>query len=118
MRRDLNLVRKILMAVEECDDDYINDLEIPQYSYRTVNYHLELMSQAGLLKAEVFHAAQEKYLKSLISEITWNGHDFLDAVRNDTVWRKTKSQINKLGGSITFEAVKKIALKIALDSLP
>jgi hypothetical protein len=43
--------------------------------------------------------------------LTWDGHEFLDAIRNDTVWNKTKRVIADKGGSIPFDVLKDLALK-------
>ncbi len=42
--------------------------------------------------------------------LTWGGHDFLDAIRNDDVWSKTKSTVQEKVGSATFEVVKALGL--------
>ncbi|MGO8839441.1 MAG: DUF2513 domain-containing protein [Limisphaerales bacterium] len=34
--------------------------------------------------------------------LTWAGHDFLDAARNDTIWNKAKDEFLKPGISWTF----------------
>jgi hypothetical protein len=34
------------------------------------------------------------------------GHEFLDASRNETVWKKTLKTINEKGGGLTFEVIK------------
>ena len=31
-------------------------------------------------------------------ELTWDGHDFLDSVRDPTVWERTREGAKKLGG--------------------
>jgi hypothetical protein len=41
--------------------------------------------------------------------LTWEGQDYLDAVRSNTVWGKTKEAINKSAESATFDVVKAIA---------
>ena len=40
--------------------------------------------------------------------ITWEGHDFLDTVRDSEVWRKTKEGATAAGG-FTFDIVKELA---------
>lgn len=41
--------------------------------------------------------------------LTWHGHDFLDNIRNDTVWEKTKQQLAKVGGTASIEIISQVA---------
>jgi hypothetical protein len=41
----------------------------------------------------------------MILRLTWQGHDFLDAARNDTIWSKAKEKFLKPGISWTFSIV-------------
>jgi hypothetical protein len=43
-------------------------------------------------------------------ELTWLGHDYLDAVRDEGIWHKTKKAVSETGGSATLEIVKALAL--------
>jgi hypothetical protein len=43
--------------------------------------------------------------------ITWAGHDFLDAVRNDTVWAKVKTQLKDHSVTLPFVLLQALALK-------
>ena len=43
--------------------------------------------------------------------LTWEGHEFLDAVRHETVWAKTKEVVKSKGGSVSFEVLKELAIQ-------
>ncbi len=43
------------------------------------------------------------------------GHDFLDAVRNDSVWARVKDKLVQVGGEAPLEVIKAVAVKVALD---
>ena len=62
--------------------------------------HVALMCDAGLLEGNckpiIGHVC--------VTRITWLGHDFLDAARNEDVWQKTKEK-TKAAGSWTFGLV-------------
>lgn len=55
--------------------------------------------------------------KAFIKRLTWEGHEFLDAARNDTTWRKAKDKFLKPAGAWTFslllEFLKAEAKKLA-----
>ena len=46
----------------------------------------------------------EKYVR-----ITNAGHDYLDAVRNEGIWKRTKGAVIEQGGNATLEIVKALA---------
>ena len=47
-----------------------------------------------------------------LHRLTMNGHDFLDSIRDDTVWHKTKNKLLEYGGSAPLEVVKMTAQEI------
>ena len=92
MKRDLDLIKEILLEIEKKDDTSpIMNLSIKGYDQVLVDYHL--LDQAGLIDAEIARVGANEIYDPIILEITWNGHEFLDAARNETVWRKGKELI-------------------------
>lgn len=112
MKRDMDLVRNILRAVEEKGDlhDCI-DLEIAGHSKEEVLYHVRLLREAGLLEVADLSGLWELHLSP--KRLTWSGHDFLDAAKNDTVWNNAKEIVKDKGGSIPFEVLKALLIKLA-----
>jgi hypothetical protein len=49
--------------------------------------------------------------------LTWEGHEFLDNVKDQPRWVKIKSLLADKGGNFSFDLVKKLAIKIAWDKL-
>lgn len=79
MKRDMNLIHLILMAIENGDNPEEIPGEIDRYTKDQVLAHCELATEAGLLaansgtgKTDHAHPAKERRL-------SWAGHDFLDA---------------------------------------
>jgi DNA-binding transcriptional ArsR family regulator len=104
MKRDMDLIRAILQKVESCEDSSGLD-EMPQidgYSSAQVSYHMKLLYDAGLIKAQVADAwGQDAEFFSV--NLTWTGQDFLDAAKDDTLWKKAKETVIKPGASFTFD---------------
>ena len=101
MKRDMDLIRDLLLAIEDKEEtdgnhlfqfDEKDDLGIVGHSKEQVNYHLVMLIESGLLKGE------ESYDRPIISKLTWQGHDFLDYVRDPEIWQKTKDGAKKAGG--------------------
>ena len=38
--------------------------------------------------------------------LTWKGHEFVDAARNETRWKKAMGIVRDKGGSITLDVLK------------
>jgi hypothetical protein len=102
MKRDMELVREILRRVEDHQQamGWV-PLDIPGHSREEVSYHVMLLAQAGLLEAtDLVSTAGFLYEAK---RLTWAGHEFLDAIRNDTVWNKVKETVKEKGGAIPLE---------------
>ena len=69
------------------------------------------MAEAGLIEAEDLNTIgnYEWAPKSL----KWEGHEFLDTVRNETVWAKTKEVVKSKGGSVAFAVLKELAIQMS-----
>ena len=113
MKRNLSLIREILLHVEE-RSSVSNRIKIhslgERYSENEILYHLGLLYDAGYINAEPISAFEGSTY--LIRGITWEGHDYLDAVQSDTVWNQVQCELSKVGGTASLEAVKFLATKI------
>ena len=113
MRRDMDLVRQILFVVEEREEEELRraPLAVPGYDQPTVARHVEIMQEAGLVDAHVMRADGVPPQAARVFRLTWEGHDFLEATRNDTVWAKTKQFVKEKGGGASLAIVKALAIK-------
>ena len=64
------------------------------------------MVDAGLVEGDVARGGQGDALGVVTTQMTWSGHDFLDAARDETLWKKAKHTVMKPAASFTFEIVK------------
>ena len=100
MRRDMDLVRAILIAVEAHPDGFApSEIAIEGYSPEQIGYHATIMSEAGLVEAEVDGTIGGSGPMARIDRLTWAGHQFLDASRSPDIWSQAKSFIAKTGGA-------------------
>jgi len=44
--------------------------------------------------------------------LTWNGHEFLDRVRDQTIWNKVKAAAREKGLTLSFDVIKALATKV------
>ncbi|WP_083339127.1 DUF2513 domain-containing protein [Chromobacterium sphagni] len=106
MKRDLDLIRKILLRIENQPHDACGySLSMEGYDQGIVDSHLDLMLEANLIKGHVLRH-QGVVAQFLVDGLTWGGHDFIDASKNDTVWAAAKEKVLKPGLSFTFDLLK------------
>lgn len=117
MKRDFDVIRKILLDVEEAKDlEGVYAPKIENVEEEVVKYHLLLMRDAGLIDGiEVSTLGDGFNLRRI--NMTWAGHDFLDSARNDTVWKKTQKTIKESIGSVSLDVLKSLLRKEALQFL-
>ena len=100
MKRDMDLIREILLQIEDSDGVYATPKQIEGYSDNQWIYHLKHLKDGGILEGGLAISADEE-LTSL-SENTWcltqDGHDLLDVIRSPKIWGRIKRQIEITGG--------------------
>ena len=113
MKRDMDLVRAILLSIEELDAGSGCEIWNLYQSIKTqgldfdnqiIDYHLERMKQASLIdyrERKVFNGTIIGPIK-----LSWEGHDFLDLSRDSDIWEKYKEKIGEKISSLSFELVK------------
>jgi Hypothetical protein (DUF2513) len=113
MKRDMELIRTILLQIEENEESPLGwvDLHIPNQSSEVVSYHVQLLRDAGLVEAQ--DVSSRVGLDMRPKRLTWSGHEFLDAAKNDTVWNKAQEIVKEKGGAIPFEVLKGLLVKLA-----
>lgn len=77
MRRDMNLIRKILLQVEQLPDTQsrIRGSEVEGVSAEIASYHIRLLLDFGLVKGQCDSP------NCWASMLTWRGHDYLGEIR-------------------------------------
>ena len=49
--------------------------------------------------------------------LTWAGHEFLEASRDDTRWEKAKEEVTGKVGGMVFEILKQVLIETARTSV-
>ena len=100
---NIECVRDILLAVE--DKPYKETYSIstlherlPQYSHDELEYCCYKLYEADLLELlTVDNAPYDGYAIKSVKELTFDGHTFIETIRPQTVWDKTKHIISQAG---------------------
>jgi hypothetical protein len=118
MKRNWDLIREVLIRLDEKGPEKhaLRAEDFDEERHHEVAYQVELLKEAGLVDAQIMKAASGPP-DFLALRLTWEGHELLDAIRNDTVWKRTKESFLTKGLSMTFELVRSVAISIATEFL-
>ena len=115
MKRDFDLIRLILLEIERTPTygDSV-DLQLDGYNDDQVTYHIALLSELGLVTGGKRVIGSPTWFGI---RLTWDGHEFLDASRDNERWAKAKSIAGKLG-SVTIAVLREILTELLKAQLP
>ncbi|UVI32065.1 DUF2513 domain-containing protein [Paenibacillus spongiae] len=113
MKRDMELIIRLAKIIEDRTTDESGlELHIDDVDDALVQYNLGLMRQAGFIKAiDASSSDGEEYLPL---SLTWDGHDFLDAARNEVVVSRAKEIAKKQGVelfNLPIQVIKDVLLE-------
>lgn len=119
MERDMDLVRSILMEVEDAEQ-YISAEGMSDRldaGVDEVQYHVEIMIDGGLLEGEITKNSAGGNLAAVVQRMSWEGHEFLDATRTPDIWEDAKKAFSKKSVGMTFDLAKRVAKHYAEEKL-
>src|ERR1041384_7841363 len=100
MKRDFNLIRSILLKVEDLPSgESIGEFHFEGIDPKVVAEHVELLIEAKLIEGATLGPKRAAYS---VRRLTWPGHDFLANAKNDTVWKKVLAQAERKGVSVSL----------------
>lgn len=102
MKRDDDLIRDMLLRYE-AEDDW---LLMEPGDTLGVSREEQERGHLYLLFDEGFAAPVGKGTFRLTAQ----GHDFLSAIKDDSLWKRTKEVVAETGGNATLEIVKSLAV--------
>ena len=117
MKRDMDLCRDILIYVEELSfQSQPQKVSINEFSEEEIQYHLKLLSQAGLVDAEDTSITTQS-TSWRVHALTWQGHEFIEASRSKTAWDNAKSIVKEKGVGMAFDTLKAILIASAKEAV-
>lgn len=118
MKRDMDLVREILLFVESQPAE-INLLdvavELPGRDYGSTVGHIQILEDAGLLIAR--KSSDSAGTDWRVERLTWQGHEFIDSAKDDANWRRAKQHFGSKLGEVGLHVVKQWLADLAIRSL-
>ena len=111
MKRDIELIRMVMLAAEESKDPYeLVDPKFEGHNETEISYHIALLDDAGLLHGQDRSAIG--VFRWSAGALTWAGHEFVEAVRDESVWKEALAITAKSGDGTVFEVLNKALMQV------
>lgn len=119
MKLNQECVRDILLYFEE-NLSYSNsistsNLSLKDYTCDEITYTIDKLHQYGYIDAHPIIADGMMPIFKVYS-LTYEGHQFLDNIRDNKVWLKTKSTVSKFA-SVSISVLADVASSIIKSSI-
>lgn len=110
MERDMDLIRLILLEIEkEYRSTPLYGLKVEGYDMETIAYQCELLYQHGLISDYGSQYGDDTITDFAVGHLTWEGHDYLDKIRDNSRWGKIKKVLKEKALPPTIEVIKMLA---------
>jgi hypothetical protein len=112
MKRDLDLVRRIMLNIEELPPGPSMQFRMGEVDDPVVLAHIQLMIGAGLVNGKITEPHGARGAVIIISGLSWDGHEWLETMRDQGLWDQTKAVLAENGAALSFELVRAVANQI------
>ena len=118
MKRDLELIRKLVLTVEDLSTGTVtDDIGIDGYTPEQIGYHSYLLVDSGLAEGIDMGSMGDTSPRWQILNLTSAGHDFADTVRSDSTWNKATGIIKEKAGGVTLDILKQVLIGVVKSGL-
>lgn len=109
MKRDLDLIRKLILAVEDVPTGTAPEaIEIEGYTAEQVGYHSYLIVDSGLAEGADIGGFQDSSPNWCLNHLTSAGHDFADAAHSESLWTEAKKIVKERAGGTSLDILKEV----------
>lgn len=105
MRRDSELIRELLILIEQHEGESLKFSDAVNRS--VIGKHLELMEEAGLIN-NYSQGGSNSYYR-LSADLRNLGHDFLESIKEESKWQSFKRFLEENKVSISSVGLSKLA---------
>ena len=100
----------------DCDSDIsVDSFVTNKYNDKSIiSEHIKMLVDIDFIEAEELPFATDQYSDFLVKRITMQGYDFLDDIRSDNIWGKTKNIAEQIGVK-SLSGIAKIASNVITE---
>lgn len=114
--RDIAIVLESIGIKEKLTSSSYSKHEILQnYNLDEVFYTIEKLNEAGFINIAIARMAGGINFQA--DSLTWYGHQFLDNIRDDNIWKKTKQRAGKAVSSVSLAILSELAASVLKNTL-
>ena len=120
MIRNPDLLREIMLAAERqpaAQDLFLRDIKSLHEDVHEIADHVQQLLDAEFIDGIALINGREMYPKIIIHRIKNPGHDFLQAMREDTIWKQVKERVMVPAGSWTLQLAVEYAKNLVRERL-
>jgi hypothetical protein len=115
MRQDMELIRKILQHVEARTDLDAREVEIDGVDEIFLGRHVERLFDLGYLEGSVIKTNSRPYKRVLVTDLSFDGHEFCAALSSNGVLEKIKDAFDaKELAALPLKAIKETAVALSI----
>lgn len=109
MKRDLDLIRKMMLTIEDSASGWApSELKFDGYTDAQLGYHAYLLIDAGLARGQDASTMGSEAPEGMITSLTWEGHEFAEAARDEGRWKEAMGTVAAKGGNVTLDVLKQL----------
>ena len=122
MQLKLDCVREVMLQLEKCAKNENSDVKLlnkalPEFSEDDIQYTCLKLHEAGYIDAYVkFRPSIKRDEVHWITGITFQGHEFIAAIKDHKMWAKIQTVCSEIG-NYTVTAILEISNRIAQNQL-
>lgn len=110
MKRDLELIKRMLIRLDELEDDSNDEYRYEDFGFDSVSeknfyYHTKIMAREELIAANEEAYISYDYPLYIPLHVLPKGAEFLRAANDETVWAKLISFAGEAGKNFTLTAL-------------
>lgn len=116
MKRDWDLIRRILLEIENSPDmeaflnfsesGYLYTDNLKDYEKEQIIYHIQLLVNAGFISTNA-----DLYGEQEITGLSWKGHEYAEKLRDTARWEMIKSYISEKGLDLGSDTIMSLIRK-------
>ena len=121
MKRDLDLMRDMMLRIEslcpspgKITSDSFTDLCSDKDK---IGFHLFLLYDVGFIVAEPVNHSKMRCSDYIVEYLTFIGCDYLDSIRDQSVWNSIKEKLRRIGGNATLDILTDLASSLLREQL-
>lgn len=105
MKLNKDCIRQILLATEKNNyveasltpSTYRNSFNLSEYNEGEIAYCIARLGEGNFLNVTTHKDSYDR-THYVVNSLTYSGHEFLDTIRDDNIWKETKEVASKVSG--------------------